>query len=79
MARLAVKSHKQDADGLGRVQTHCDHEEHSTLQHRTDSWAPTPDTAAGGEGGGCGSAVQGLHIYGSVVDAAGCGGSERTK
>lgn len=29
--------------------------------------------------GRCGSAVQGLHIYGSVVDAAGCGGSERTK
>lgn len=45
-----MKSHKQDADSLGRVQTHCDHEEHSTLQHRTDSWAPTPDTAAGGGG-----------------------------
>lgn len=29
--------------------------------------------------GCCGSAVQGLHIYGSVVDGAGCGGSERTK
>lgn len=29
--------------------------------------------------GCCGSAVQGLHLYGSVVDGAGRGGSERTK
>lgn len=47
IVRLVVKQQKQGADSLWRAQTDCDRDQHSALQHRTDSFAQTPDTAAG--------------------------------